>query len=533
MVEKGNKFDVTNGQVTFVAKTGEGVLYWKYEYDLMNRLINVYKNGTKVAEYGYNPDGLRVVKRAANGETTHYVFEGTEPIFEKQINSGKVKSYVYALGKHLVRVDGFIGDTTAKVYYYHTDQTGSIQKITDSQGIVVWDSDYSAFGSQFNQSGSIEEFHSFTGKELDADTGLYYFNSRWYDSELGRFISEDPAQDGLNWYIYCRNNPTKYVDPTGEFIWTATLGLGAGILDSLCSGIYAAFTGGDVGAAMAGGFTNGFITGAAVGFCIDTGGTGAALLGTAAVGGFAGGFAGSLVEQSMTNGFEGIDYGKAFYTGAFNAVTTFLPGAKGVYDDIALDMLEHLTVKGIGSELWESGIQDAIWNYGGPLVNQFGQMNFNYSCGYDMFGYSSSYNMMGLYAHSFGGSTYGKYKSDLSSGSSFENYNLNKDLFTPEQRYTQLFGTYNTLTQQYELPYFMQNSYTQNVLKTTLSPTISQYSYNLMLPDYLLDLQSFQRKSLLDSITYCPDFSYKTGYQYNITIPHIVIPSYTQSTYLY
>jgi RHS repeat-associated protein len=519
MVEKGNKFDVTNGQVTFVAKTGEGVLYWKYEYDLMNRLINVYKNGTKVVEYGYNPDGLRVVKRAANGETTHYVFEGTEPIFEKQINSGKVKSYVYALGKHLVRVDGFIGDTTAKVYYYHTDQTGSIQKITDSQGIVVWDSDYSAFGSQFNQSGSIEEFHSFTGKELDADTGLYYFNSRWYDSELGRFISEDPAQDGLNWYIYCRNNPTKYVDPTGEFIWTATLGLGAGILDSLCSGIYAAFTGGDVGAAMAGGFTSGFITGAAVGFCIDTGGTGAAIFAAGAAGGFVGGYLGSALEQGMSNGIEGIDPSKTFYDGVFNAVTTVLPGSKGVYDDIALDMLDYLTPKLVGSELGGSIIQDTIWNTSEYFAKQLGQINFNngsfFGSEYNMLDYSSSY-MRSLYSPS-------------SNGNSFANYHFQPTWMTPgpktpTQSQTQLLGTSNQLTQQYQMPYSMHYNYTTNILNSTSSLNFnlpqSGHGYSLTLPNYSQQVQERLRLALSDQLLY----PYETGWQYSIKIPQIVIP---------
>lgn len=45
--------------------------------------------------------------------------------------------------------------------------------------------------------------------------GLYYFNARWYDAELGRFISEDPVKDGLNWYAYCSNNPLVFTDPTG------------------------------------------------------------------------------------------------------------------------------------------------------------------------------------------------------------------------------------------------------------------------------------------------------------------------------
>lgn len=55
----------------------------------------------------------------------------------------------------------------------------------------------------------------YTGKEIDPDTGLYYFNARWYDPDLGRFITEDPIKDGTNWHVYCRNNPLKYVDPTG------------------------------------------------------------------------------------------------------------------------------------------------------------------------------------------------------------------------------------------------------------------------------------------------------------------------------
>jgi hypothetical protein len=44
---------------------------------------------------------------------------------------------------------------------------------------------------------------------------LYYFNARWYDPELGRFITEDPVKDGVNWFSYVANNPLRYTDPTG------------------------------------------------------------------------------------------------------------------------------------------------------------------------------------------------------------------------------------------------------------------------------------------------------------------------------
>ena len=61
--------------------------------------------------------------------------------------------------------------------------------------------------------------HKFVGKlghTTEADTGLIYMQARYYDPNLGRFISEDPAGDGVNWYAYCRNNPINLVDENGK-----------------------------------------------------------------------------------------------------------------------------------------------------------------------------------------------------------------------------------------------------------------------------------------------------------------------------
>ena len=196
-------------------------------YYLLNRLVEVKKNGTTVAEYGYDPEGFRVVAKKYLNDTTlkekrHYVFQGTEPIFEKNLTTGKIKSFVYALGKHLARVDGVIGDTQAQKYWYVTDHVGSIRAVTDKDGKKVWSADYLAFGKQFGEENhadypDFEELHSFTGKEYDPDTGLHYYNARWYDSDLGRFISEDPVADpnNPNLYSYSGNNPLRFTDPTG------------------------------------------------------------------------------------------------------------------------------------------------------------------------------------------------------------------------------------------------------------------------------------------------------------------------------
>ena len=55
----------------------------------------------------------------------------------------------------------------------------------------------------------------YSGEYYDEETGFIYLRARYYDPTIGRFISEDPIRDGLNWYAYCNNNPVMYVDPSG------------------------------------------------------------------------------------------------------------------------------------------------------------------------------------------------------------------------------------------------------------------------------------------------------------------------------
>jgi RHS repeat-associated protein len=64
--------------------------------------------------------------------------------------------------------------------------------------------------------------YHFTGQEYDADIGLHYYRARWYSTELGRFVSEDPIGfDGgdVNLYGYVRNNPSNFIDPIGTEVF--------------------------------------------------------------------------------------------------------------------------------------------------------------------------------------------------------------------------------------------------------------------------------------------------------------------------
>jgi len=118
-----------------------------------------------------------------------------------------------------------------KVYFYHNDHLGSPLAMTDMQGNVVWRRDYKPFGEEIDPGGATAtNTHKYTGKEYDAETGLYYYGARYYDPVIGRFLSVDPAggksemPQTWNRYIYTLNNPYKYVDPDGRWVWGINVG---------------------------------------------------------------------------------------------------------------------------------------------------------------------------------------------------------------------------------------------------------------------------------------------------------------------
>ncbi len=107
-------------------------------------------------------------------------------------------------------------------YWYHPDHLGSSSWITFSDGKAVQHLHYLPWGEDFiNQklSGFDGVRFTFSAKEKDSETGLSYFGSRYYSSDLSVWLSVDPMSDkypSLSPYVYCANNPVKLVDPNGE-----------------------------------------------------------------------------------------------------------------------------------------------------------------------------------------------------------------------------------------------------------------------------------------------------------------------------
>ena len=116
------------------------------------------------------------------------------------------------------------GSTPEKFqYFYHPDHLGSTSYVTDASGEVYQHLEYFAFGETFveEHSNTDRTPYLFNGKELDEETGLYYYGARYYDARTSVWQSVDPLADkypGLSPFAYVANNPLTYVDPDGKEI---------------------------------------------------------------------------------------------------------------------------------------------------------------------------------------------------------------------------------------------------------------------------------------------------------------------------
>ena len=126
----------------------------------------------------------------------------------------------------------------AEVYYFHTDQVGLPEELSNSQGQLVWQATYKTWGNTVAEHWEIKELDGgrihpldegdqpdneakqqnlrFQGQYLDRDTGLHYNTFRFYDPDIGRFISPDPIGlwGDINLHSYAEN-PIVWVDPWG------------------------------------------------------------------------------------------------------------------------------------------------------------------------------------------------------------------------------------------------------------------------------------------------------------------------------
>ena len=234
-----------------------------YTYNGLNQLKATSVNGTVTKEYSYDEKGnliqeddlindqSKVIRYAVTGEMTSYVEQNETAELLKQENvydhngqrisrtqSGTTRNYYYDRGVAVFTVDGTslsganvldaegdaIGTYRGSVYYnYLKDGQASTTNLIKEDGTLAAAYDYSDFGETTEITGSsLDNQICYTGGNYDKETDLYYLNARYYDPEIGRFISQDSYRGELDdpgqWhlYAYCANNPINYVDPSGH-----------------------------------------------------------------------------------------------------------------------------------------------------------------------------------------------------------------------------------------------------------------------------------------------------------------------------
>ena len=199
-----------------LTKKGSMEYYWS-SGDKMTKVVN----GETTVEYKYDFAGRRVAKRVDSGAWRWYFYDGLQVIAEGTGQNTKL-SYTNTpsvIGGIISRGD------SATTYTYHFDRLGNVMGISDTNGNPYAVYTMEAFGNVLERgtsSGYSSEHQTdpqpyhLTTKEYDPDTGLYYFNARWYDLTTARFMSRDtPLAESELIYQYCGNNPTSNMDPSG------------------------------------------------------------------------------------------------------------------------------------------------------------------------------------------------------------------------------------------------------------------------------------------------------------------------------
>ena len=173
--------------------------------------------GTSInASYLYDGN-MKRVKSVVNGKTIYNVYDASGKLVHvDEATDNKQTDYLHGMGQTLARIKN--GEFT----YLHPDHLGSPQVGTNEAGSIAFNEYYTPFGEALLNPAANDNQSGFTGHIKDKSTGLNYMQARYYDPNIGRFLSIDPVtfldtgNPGMfNRYAYTYNNPVNLVDPFG------------------------------------------------------------------------------------------------------------------------------------------------------------------------------------------------------------------------------------------------------------------------------------------------------------------------------
>ncbi|WP_281280164.1 RHS repeat-associated core domain-containing protein [Panacagrimonas perspica] len=194
----------------------------RFGYNANGQIADVWRGTRHLAHYRYNVRAQRIAKQISGvAAEQHFLYENGRLVAEAD-SSGKVRVQYLYLGQRPVAML-----TDGAAYFIHANHLGAPIAVTDDTKIVIWRAAYSPFGRASVDEDPDRDGHSFTlnlrlpGQYEDTETGLHYNHHRYYDPDLGRYLSPDPLglEAGPNPYVYADNDPINHIDPTGLLLF--------------------------------------------------------------------------------------------------------------------------------------------------------------------------------------------------------------------------------------------------------------------------------------------------------------------------
>lgn len=302
-------------------KDGNLISYkgYNYDYNKLDGLTKIKKDGKVIATYVYDDAGNRIKKEEQSKKTTTYYIDDLVITVKDSVLLKKPtvsNTTFYWLNDRLIASD----DDKGNRMYYYSDILGSPIVITDSNGDEIKRLNYDPFGKSNNLNASR---YQYTSQELDTESEMLYMNARYYNPSYGKFTQPDkvlldiynPQQ--LNKYSYVLNNPYKYIDRSGRIGMLAGLFLGAsnifgvGGTMALGAGLLS------VGVGMGLNFLQQSFSGGGVDF---------GQVGRTGVSGFVGNVAGDVTENFIPGIGHGVETGVSTMVNNFMQPSASMPG---------------------------------------------------------------------------------------------------------------------------------------------------------------------------------------------------------------
>ena len=368
---------MTNGQSTVYFGYDQYGYPTHYKVSSLDTQPNMTWDMGRLKSYGevsykYNTSGIRLEK-TSGGVSKRYITSGERVLAEYWSDGTKVYYTYDNVGPNMLilitpnhdpNASASSAEFAALLYYLKRDAHGNITEIFNSDGTCRGMYQYDAWGNHtvFDGDGKpldhstdsdkiafINPFR-YRGYYYDDETGLYYLNARYYDSETRRFISPDTydyldptSTHGLNLYLYCANDPVNYYDPTGHFVLSSFL-ISLGIFTLIGASVGAVSYAGSelLSYAITGEFSwswasfAGNVLGGAIGGAFSS----IPIFGTVIAAGVSG-FASTAIGMGLENAWEGKDY-------TFDQIK-IASAINGVISLVAGKLFEAIPIKGITS----------------------------------------------------------------------------------------------------------------------------------------------------------------------------------------